>query len=73
MSSKGTEVKIVLLGYSGTGKSNIATRLLRDIFFEEYDPSIEDNWKKEIGVDGVQYFIDILGLFNFHIDIWYFS
>ncbi|KAJ5070000.1 ras gtpase [Anaeramoeba ignava] len=42
------ELKIGLFGKQGVGKSTITIRFIQDIFLEEYDPTIEDEYRKEI-------------------------
>jgi len=42
------EYKIVVLGGGGVGKSTLTIRLLTDNFLDEYDPTIEDSYRKQI-------------------------
>ena len=52
--------KIVVLGSGGVGKSALVIRLVTDHFLEEYNPTIEDNFQKNVTVDNVPTVIDIL-------------
>eukprot|EP00483_Globobulimina_turgida_P001924 UN01926 len=45
------EYKIVVLGGGGVGKSTLTIRLLTDNFLDEYDPTIEDSYRKQICLD----------------------
>ncbi|XP_077998423.1 circularly permutated Ras protein 1-like isoform X2 [Glandiceps talaboti] len=42
--------KVVVLGGGGVGKSSITIRFVQDDFIECYDPTIEDNYRKEVTV-----------------------
>ena len=46
------EYKIVVLGGGGVGKSALTIRLVSDDFLEEYDPTIEDSYRKQTELDG---------------------
>jgi small GTP-binding protein len=52
--------KIVVLGSGGVGKSAMTLQLVQNRFVTEYDPTIEDSYKKTIPVDGVELNLDIL-------------
>ncbi len=41
-------LNIVMLGGGGVGKSSITIRLATDNFLEEYDPTIEDSYRKRM-------------------------
>eukprot|EP00486_Rosalina_sp_Unknown_P016042 CAMPEP_0201593352 /NCGR_PEP_ID=MMETSP0190_2-20130828/190982_1 /ASSEMBLY_ACC=CAM_ASM_000263 /TAXON_ID=37353 /ORGANISM="Rosalina sp." /LENGTH=147 /DNA_ID=CAMNT_0048052503 /DNA_START=21 /DNA_END=461 /DNA_ORIENTATION=+ len=58
--SSATEYKIVVLGGGGVGKSALTIRLVTDNFLEEYDPTIEDSYCKQVPVDGIPALLDIL-------------
>merc|ERR1719295_65512 len=55
-----TEYKIVVLGGGGVGKSALTIRLVTDNFLEEYDPTIEDSYRKQVNIDGSVALLDIL-------------
>ena len=44
----------------GVGKSTLTVQFVQNIFVEEYDPTIEDSYRKQITVDGQQILLDIL-------------
>ncbi|KAJ6497324.1 P-loop containing nucleoside triphosphate hydrolase protein [Mycena sanguinolenta] len=46
------QFNIVVLGDPYTGKSALAQRFIRDIYMESYDPTIEENYYRQIMVDG---------------------
>ncbi|XP_076442236.1 circularly permutated Ras protein 1-like isoform X2 [Babylonia areolata] len=48
----GTDYKVVMLGSGGVGKSCITLRFTQDIFLEDYDPTVEDSFRKMIRVTG---------------------
>ncbi|KAL8583825.1 hypothetical protein ACOMHN_040294 [Nucella lapillus] len=48
----GTEYKVVMLGSGGVGKSSITLRFTQDTFMDNYDPTIEDSYRKMITVSG---------------------
>lgn len=52
--------KLVVLGIGGVGKSSLVIRLVTDHFLEEYNPTIEDNFQKNMTVDEIPTVIDIL-------------
>jgi len=54
------EYKIVVLGGGGVGKSALTIRLVTDNFLDEYDPTIEDSYRKQVEIDGQTALLDIL-------------
>lgn len=60
MEKPGSEYKIVVLGGGGVGKSALTIRLVTDNFLEEYDPTIEDSYRKQVNIDGTVALLDIL-------------
>lgn len=52
--------KIAVLGSGGVGKSALTIRLVTDTFLDEYDPTIEDSYRKQIDIDGEAAVLDIL-------------
>ena len=57
---KTMEYKIVVVGDGGVGKSALVVQLVQNHFCEEYDPTIEDTYRKQITVDGKTLLLDIL-------------
>jgi len=55
-----TEYKIVVVGSGGVGKSALTIRLINDHFITQYDPTIEDSYRKQVLVDGQSRLLDIL-------------
>lgn len=45
-------IKLVVLFGSGPGKTALTVRFVEDKFPEEYDPTIEDVYVKDIKIDG---------------------
>ncbi|CEO97156.1 Ras family [Plasmodiophora brassicae] len=54
------EYRIVVLGGGGVGKSALTIRLVTDNFLDEYDPTIEDSYRKQVMVDDETALLDIL-------------
>eukprot|EP01084_Bolivina_argentea_P181189 312958_1 len=54
------EHKIVLLGGGGSGKTALALRFVTNNFVKEYDPTIEDSYKKSATIDEKACLLDIL-------------
>ena len=48
---EGGEFKIVVLGGGGVGKSALTIRLVTDNFLDEYDPTIEDSYRKNATIN----------------------
>jgi len=55
-----TEAKIVVVGEGGIGKSACTIRYIQDYFVIEYDPTIEDSYRKQTVINGEPYILDIL-------------
>ena len=60
------EYKIVVLGGGGVGKSALTIRLVTNNFLEEYDPTIEDSYRKSVVIDEKACLLDILGILHSH-------
>ncbi|KAJ2908056.1 Ras GTPase, partial [Coemansia aciculifera] len=54
------EYKVVMLGTGGVGKSMLTTRFINGEFSHEYDPTIEDSYRKQCQIDGDLCVLDIL-------------
>jgi len=54
------ESKIVILGSGGVGKSALAQRYISGIFVEQYDPTIEDSYRKQAEIDGRHVVLEIM-------------
>jgi len=54
------ELKLVVLGTGGVGKSALTVQFHQKVFVQEYDPTLEDNYVKRHDVDGVTYKLSIL-------------
>ena len=44
----------------GVGKSALTIQLIQNQFEEEYDPTIEDSYRKQVVIDGENCLLDIL-------------
>eukprot|EP00761_Pharyngomonas_kirbyi_P008423 gb/GECH01008434.1/.p1 GENE.gb/GECH01008434.1/~~gb/GECH01008434.1/.p1 ORF type:complete len:1012 (+),score=312.14 gb/GECH01008434.1/:1-3036(+) len=51
---QGRDYKLVIVGSGGVGKSAFTVQFVSNIFVEEYDPTIEDSYRKLIKVPGLQ-------------------
>ena len=52
--------KLVVVGAGGVGKSALTIQLIQNQFMEEYDPTIEDSYRKQVVVDKAACYLDIL-------------
>merc|ERR1712183_498792 len=55
-----TEYKLVVVGGGGVGKSALTIQLIQNHFVDEYDPTIEDSYRKQVVIDGETCLLDIL-------------
>ncbi|KAJ1164804.1 hypothetical protein NDU88_005238 [Pleurodeles waltl] len=58
--TKMTEYKLVVVGAGGVGKSALTIQLIQNHFVDEYDPTIEDSYRKQVVIDGETCLLDIL-------------
>ena len=54
------EFNIVVVGGGGVGKSAMTIQLVQNNFVEEYDPTIEDSYRKNATIDGKAASLNIL-------------
>lgn len=54
------EYKLVVVGGGGVGKSALTIRLIQAHFVDEYDPTIEDSYRKQVVIDDKVTILDIL-------------
>uniref|UniRef100_A0A915EQK2 Uncharacterized protein n=1 Tax=Ditylenchus dipsaci TaxID=166011 RepID=A0A915EQK2_9BILA len=54
------EYKLVVVGDGGVGKSSLTIQLVQNQFIEDYDPTVEDSYRKEVFIDGQVALLDIL-------------
>ncbi|CZR54043.1 uncharacterized protein PAC_03926 [Phialocephala subalpina] len=52
--------KLVVLGDGGVGKTAMMIQLVQNHFVETYDPTIEDSYRKMMGIDGQACLLEIL-------------
>lgn len=52
--------RIVLLGDGGVGKSCITVQFTQNYFVKEYDPTIENSYRKQIQIDNEACVVDVL-------------
>eukprot|EP01089_Gocevia_fonbrunei_P009971 TRINITY_DN2243_c0_g1_i3.p1 TRINITY_DN2243_c0_g1~~TRINITY_DN2243_c0_g1_i3.p1 ORF type:complete len:105 (-),score=16.11 TRINITY_DN2243_c0_g1_i3:447-761(-) len=55
-----TQFNIVVFGAGGVGKSALVIQFATNSFVEEYDPTIEDAYRKYLNVDDEQCYLHIL-------------
>jgi len=55
-----TEYKLVVVGGGGVGKSALTIQLIQNHFIDEYDPTIEDSYRKQVTIDEESCLLDIL-------------
>jgi GTPase KRas protein len=51
---------VVVVGTGGVGKSSLTIQFISQQFIEDYDPTIEDSYRKRVTVDAVSCLLDIL-------------
>lgn len=54
------EYKLVVVGGGGVGKSALTIQLIQSHFVDEYDPTIEDSYRKQCTIDKELVLLDIL-------------
>uniref|UniRef100_A0A6B2G913 Ras-related protein Rap-1b (Trinotate prediction) n=1 Tax=Myxobolus squamalis TaxID=59785 RepID=A0A6B2G913_MYXSQ len=54
------EYKLVVIGSGGVGKSCITIQYFQNTFVTEYEPTIEDSYRKKITVDGKDRMLEVL-------------
>lgn len=54
------EYKLAILGAGGVGKSALTSQYVQGVFLEEYDPTIEDSYRKQTVIDDRNYSLEIL-------------
>jgi len=59
-SGNSSNYKIVVLGSGGVGKSALTLRLISNEFATEYDPTIEDSYRKQVTIDNKPALLDVL-------------
>jgi len=52
--------KLVILGEGGVGKSALTIQLTQNHFITEYDPTIENSYRKQVNIDDETVMLDIL-------------
>lgn len=65
-----TEYKLVVVGAGGVGKSALTIQLIQNHFVDEYDPTIEDSYRKQVSI--YHFFHDFAIVFNnslFHTEL----
>ena len=54
------EYKLVVVGGGGVGKSALTIQFIQQHFVDEYDPTIEDSYRKQCSIDEEVALLDIL-------------
>ncbi|KAJ5079804.1 ras-like protein rasd [Anaeramoeba ignava] len=54
------EYKLVVVGGGGVGKSALTIQLVQSHFVDEYDPTIEDSYRRQVEIDEEICHLDIL-------------
>eukprot|EP00339_Tiarina_fusa_P023891 CAMPEP_0117035796 /NCGR_PEP_ID=MMETSP0472-20121206/25401_1 /TAXON_ID=693140 ORGANISM="Tiarina fusus, Strain LIS" /NCGR_SAMPLE_ID=MMETSP0472 /ASSEMBLY_ACC=CAM_ASM_000603 /LENGTH=175 /DNA_ID=CAMNT_0004745373 /DNA_START=8 /DNA_END=531 /DNA_ORIENTATION=- len=54
------EYKLVVLGSGGVGKSALTIQFIQQRFIDEYDPTIEDCYRKQTTIDGKECVLNVL-------------
>eukprot|EP01107_Rhizomastix_libera_P010417 TRINITY_DN26975_c0_g1_i1.p1 TRINITY_DN26975_c0_g1~~TRINITY_DN26975_c0_g1_i1.p1 ORF type:complete len:292 (+),score=35.79 TRINITY_DN26975_c0_g1_i1:15-890(+) len=59
------EYKIGVFGLGGVGKSSIVIQFVQNIFIEEYDPTLDEDFRKQCDIDGELCMLTILDSYSF--------
>jgi len=51
--------KLVLVGVGGVGKSCLTIQYISNKFVDDYDPTLEDSYRKQVSIDGEECILDI--------------
>lgn len=54
------EYKLVVVGGGGVGKSALTIQFIQSHFVDEYDPTIEDSYRKQCVIDEEVALLDVL-------------
>lgn len=54
------EYNLIIIGGGGVGKSALTIQLVQNYFVEEYDPTIEDSYRRQVTIDDETCILDIL-------------
>ncbi|CAO3595769.1 unnamed protein product [Absidia cylindrospora] len=54
------EYKLVMVGGGGVGKSALTIQFIQSHFVDEYNPTIEDSYRKQCVIDGETALLDVL-------------
>jgi len=70
------KMTVAVVGNGGVGKSAVTLQLVNNKFVEEYDPTIEDSYRKQLTVDKKPCVLDILDtagqeMYNAYRDSYY--
>jgi len=55
-----TSIKLCAFGLHAAGKSSLIIQMIQGVFIEEYDPTIEDEYHKQLKIDGQGVSFDLL-------------
>ena len=54
------EYKVAIIGSTGVGKSSLCLQFTRNKFPENYEPTVEDYYRKKVNLDGEQVMFEII-------------
>jgi len=57
--AKNRDYQIVVIGPGAVGKSALTIQFIQNQFMEYWDPTIQDNYRKHVVLDGKQCWLDI--------------
>ncbi|EPZ34286.1 Small GTPase superfamily domain-containing protein [Rozella allomycis CSF55] len=60
LNDQNDEHTIVVVGSGGVGKSCLTVRFLKDEFTSEYDPTVEENYRKKVTIENIPSVVNII-------------
>ena len=57
-------VKLNVVGECGSGKSALTVQFIENHFVADYDPTIEDSYRKQVTIDNETFILEVLDTVN---------
>jgi len=66
-----TLYKFIILGGGGVGKTSLLLQLIQNTFHNQYDPTLEDNFRKQFIIDNESCILDFLDDLREYGSLWW--